>query len=241
MIKTKPRYQGKPRSPRWSLLAGIVVFHLAALYGLSRLLAPELTASIEREVASALTVTITAPAEPETPPQPDEGAQGEAGKDAVPQPVTAPSPSMIEKRPEPRPRASSTGTANVSGATDAGDGTGNQGEGEGTGSGNGGGGQGNGVAVKPSVRSGSLDARRDFPVPDGGRETRFGMSVTVVFTVLPDGRASDCSVARTTADAGTTALVCGLVVQKVRFNPAQTRNGDFVPSRYGYRVDFRER
>lgn len=241
MIKTKPRYQGKPRSPRWPLLAGIVVFHVAALYGLSRLLAPEFTASIERDVVSALTVTITTPQEPETPPEPDEGAQGEAGKEAVPQPVTAPSPAKIPKRPEPRPRASSTGTASVSGATDAGDGTGNQGEGDGTGSGNGGGGQGNGVAVKPSVRSGSLDPRRDFPVPEGGRASRFGTSVTVVFTVLPDGRATRCSVARSTADAETTALVCGLVIQKIRFNPAQTRNGEPIASRYGYRVDFRER
>lgn len=241
MIKTKSRYQGKPRYPRWLLLAGIIVFHVVALYGLSRLLAPQLTASIEREVVSALTVTITTPAQPETPPQPDAGAQGEAGKEAVPQPVTAPTPSKIPKRPEPRPRASSTGTANNSGARDAGDGTGNQGAGDGTGSGNGGGGQGNGIAVKPSVRSGALDPRRDFPVPEGGRATRFGTSVTVVFTVQPDGRATGCSVARTNADAQTTALVCGLVMQKIRFNPAQTRNGEPIASRYGYRVDFRER
>lgn len=241
MIKTPSRYQGKHRYPRWPLLVAIVLFHVLALYGLSRLLAPEFTASIEREVTNVFTVTITAPEEPETPPEPDEGAQGDTGEEAVPQPVTAPTPKKIENRPEPRPQASSTGTATRSGAADAGDGTGNQGEGLGTGSGNGGGGQGNGVAVKPSVRSGSLDPRRDFPVPEGGRSVRFGTSVTVVFTVMSDGRASDCSVARTSADAATTALVCDLVIKKIRFNPAQTRSGAFVPSRYGYRVDFRER
>jgi protein TonB len=65
--------------------------------------------------------------------------------------------------------------------------------------------------------------------------------VTVVFTVTPEGRARDCSVARTSADSATTALVCGKVIEKIRFNPAQTADGRAVASRYGYRVDFRER
>ena len=240
MSKTKPRYQGKPRVPRWLLLSAIIVFHLAALYGLSRMLVPEFTAGIEEEVAAVLTVTVTAPEEPETPPEPDEGAQGDPGEDAVPEPVTAP-PAKIPKKPEELPQASSTGDETQSGATDAGDGTGNQGEGLGTGSGNSGSGQGNGIAVRPSVLSGRLDPRRDFPVPEGGRSARFGTSVTVVFTVTPQGRAINCSVARTTADAATTALVCGLVSEKIRFNPARTADGRAISSRYGYRVDFRAR
>ncbi len=243
MINSKSRYQGKPKGPRWPLITAITIFHVFALYGLSRLLAPEFTASVEREVVSAFTVTVTAPdepSEPETEPEPDEGAAGAPGEEAVPQPVTAPT-SRIETRPTPRPRASSTGTANRSGAREAGDGTGAEGQGEGTGSGNRGSGQGNGVAVRPSVRSGGLDARRDFPVPDGGRASRFGTSVTVVFTVTTDGRAKQCSVRSSTADAESTALVCGLVIEKIRFNPAQTRAGDPIEARYGYRVDFRER
>lgn len=233
-------YQGKPKGPRWPLLTVIAIFHVFALYGLSRFLAPEFTASVEREVASVFTVTVTTPEEPAEMPEPDEGAAGDPGKDAVPQPVTAPK-TPIERKPEPRPQASSTGTATRSGARDQGDGTGAEGSGLGTGSGEQGGGQGNGVAIKPSVLSGSLDVRRDFPVPDGGREARFGASVTVVFTVTTDGRARDCSVARSSADAESTALVCGLVSQKIRFNPARTRSGQPVEARYGYRVDFRER
>ena len=241
-MKRQRGYQGKPRGVRWPLVVGIVILHIAALYGLSRALAPEFTASIEEEVVSALTVTITTPddPEPETPPEPDEGAAGNAGEDAVPAPVTAPE-SQVETNPEPRPRASSTGTANRSGARESGDGTGAEGEGLGTGSGNRGDGQGNGIAVRPSVRSGSLDPRRDFPVPPGGRETRFGTSVTVTFTVQTDGRARNCSVARSSADPATTALVCGLVVEKIRFNPARNRAGEPVEARYGYRVDFRSR
>ena len=240
MIKTKSRYQGKPRVPRWLLLTAIVVFHLAVLYGLSRLLAPEFTASVEEEVAAVLTVTVTAPQEPETPPEPDEGALGDPGEDAVPEPVTAPI-AKIPIKPEELPVASSTGDETQAGATDAGDGTGNQGEGLGTGSGNSGNGQGNGIAKRPSVLSGRLDPRRDFPVPEGGRSTRFGTSVTVVFTITPEGRAINCSVARSTSDAATTALVCGLVSEKIRFNPARTADGQAIGSRYGYRVDFRAR
>ncbi len=243
MSKRKARYQGKPKGPRWPLMSAIFLFHIVALYGLSRLLAPEFTASVEREVVSAFTVTITTPEDvpdPETPPEPDEGAAGAPGEDAVPQPVTAPT-APIERMPEPRPRASSTGSATRSGAREAGEGTGNQGEGEGTGSGNSGGGQGNGIAERPSVRSGRLDVRRDFPVPPGGRESRFGTSVTVVFTVTTDGRARNCSVSRSSADAETTALVCGLVMEKIRFNPARNQAGNPVEARYGYRVDFRER
>lgn len=240
MITSQQGYPGKPKTLSWPLLLGIAVFHMAALYGLSRLLAPEFTASVERQVVSAFTVTVTTPDEPETPPEPDEGAQGAPGEEAVPQPVTAPK-TPIERKPEARPEASSTGTADRSGARDAGDGTGAQGDGAGTGSGNQGGGQGNGVAVRPSVLSGSLDIRRDFPVPEGGREVRFGSSVTVFFTVTTDGRARDCSVSRSTADAESTALVCGLVMEKIRFNPARNRAGAAVEARYGYRVDFKER
>lgn len=241
MTNTHSRYQGKPKGPRWPLIVALVLFHMLALYGLARFLAPDITRSVEQQVLDGLTVIVTTPdPDPVTEPEPDEGAAGAAGEEAVPQPVAGPT-SRIERNPEPRPRASSTGTATRSGARDSGDGTGAQGEGEGTGSGNGGGGQGNGVAVRPSVASGSLDPRRDFPVPEGGREARFGTSVTVVFTVTTGGRARDCSVAQTSADAQTTALVCGLVIEKIRFNPARARNGEPVEARYGYRVDFRER
>lgn len=242
MSKPESRYQGKPKGPRWPLIVAIALLHVVALYGLAKLLAPDFTASVEETVVEGLTVIVSTSDE-ETPlaePEPDEGAAGDPGEEAVPQPVTAPT-SPIERNPEPRPRASSTGTATRSGARESGDGTGAQGPGEGTGSGNAGGGQGNGVAVKPTVRSGSLDPRRDFPVPEGGRETRFGTQVTVVFTVTTDGRAKDCSVARSSADARTTSLVCALVIEKIRFNPARTQNGDAVEARYGYRVDFRER
>lgn len=225
------------RRPRPGLVVLIVLFHLLALYGLTRAFAPTFVASVEESVVSAFTVTITTPEEPE--PEPDAGASGEQGRDAVPKPVTAPPNKLPVPKQTPIPRASSTGAADTSGAKDSGDGTGAGGNGLGTGSGNGGGGQGGGIASKPSVRSGELNQARDFPVPEGGRQVRFGKSVTVHFTVTAEGRARDCSVASSQVDAETTARVCPLVMDKIRFNPATRADGTPVEARYGYRVDFR--
>jgi protein TonB len=91
------------------------------------------------------------------------------------------------------------------------------------------------------VRSGELNEARDFPAPEGGRAARFGKSVTFHFTVTTDGRARDCSVASSQVDAATTARVCPLVMERIRFNPATTREGTPVEARCGYRVDFRAR
>ena len=237
--------QSKSRRPNWPLLSAIVLFHLVALYGLVRVFAPDFTQSIERDVVSAFTVTVTTadPPVPEAPPNPDEGAQGAPAERAVARAETAPEPRITNPAASPRPRASSTGTADRSGANDSGAGTGAAGQGDGTGSGRGGSGSGNGqsLAQKPSVRSGSINDARDFPVPEGGRQTRFGKSVTVVFTVTTDGRARNCSVAQTSVDAQTTNLLCGLVIEKIRFNPALDRDGNPVEARYGYRQTFGSR
>lgn len=228
----------------WKLIALIVVLHLAALIGLARALAPEFTASVMESAASMVTVTVRTYEEPETepsisPPQPDEGAAGEEGREATPREVVAPEQPL--PRPTPAPQASSTGTANTSGARDRGEGTGAGGDGEGTGSGRSGSGTGGAVATGPSVRSGELNESRDFPIPAGGRQARFGKSVIVHFIVTADGRARNCTVASTQVDAETTARVCPLVVERIRFNPALAADGTPVEARYGYRVDFRAR
>ncbi len=239
-------FLAKRKKLSWKLILLIVLLHLAALYGLARALAPDFTASVIEQATSLVTVTVSTyeeePSETEpsmAPPQPNEGAAAEAGRDAAAREVVAPEQPL--PRPTPAPRASSTGTANASGATDSGEGTGAGGQGAGTGSGRSGTGRGGAVAVGPSVRSGELNEARDFPVPEGGRAARFGKSVTVHFTVTTDGRARDCSVASSNVDAATTAAVCPLVIERIRFNPATTREGTPVEARYGYRVDFRAR
>ncbi|MEL7199559.1 MAG: TonB family protein [Pseudomonadota bacterium] len=213
---------------------------MAALYGLARMFAPEMTASVENQVVSAITVTVSV-AEPDPPPpppaepQPDEGAQGDPGKKAVPQPVTAPKPKVPLPKPKPAPKASSTGSANQSGARETGDGTGADGRGTGTGSGQSGSGQGNGIASKPEHISGGINNARDYPVPEGGRKARRGTEVIVRVVVGVNGRASQCSIYRASPDPEADRITCQLVVERLRFRPATDRAGNPVPAPYYWR------
>lgn len=225
-----------PRKPRWGALVLVVALHGLALLGLIHAFAPRFAQGAVEAVTSVLSVTVTPP-EAQTA-EADAGAAGEAGEQATPR--DDPVPARLPVRPSRLPEASSTGAEVQSGARDSGEGTGAGSAGSGTGSGTGGSGPGGGIATRPSVKSGNLDQARDFPVPPGGRQARFGKSVTVYFTVTTDGRARDCSVARSGVDADAAARVCPLVIEKIRFNPARRADGTPVETRYGYRVDFRE-
>jgi protein TonB len=223
-----------PRTRR--LVAALVIgLHVVAVLGLIQAFAPGFTAQVTEQVISTFTVTVTTPPpspKPPPPKAPDKaGAAAPAGKKAVPKAAAAPKPKVLIAQ-QPAPPVAGKGNANSAGATNSG---------QGTGSGAGGDGQGGAMAARPSVRSGELNNASDFPAPPGGREARFGKSVTVVFTVTPDGRARDCSVARSSVDAQATALVCPLVIRKIRFNPAKRGDGTPIEARYGYKVDFRAR
>ncbi len=237
----QPRF-GARKKPRWALILLIILLHILVLYGLARALAPDFTASVIDRATSTVTVFVTTPDEPENEPEPvmneqvDEGAAAEAGRDAEARDIAAPEAPLAS--PTPVPAAASTGDENAAGATDQGDGTGAAGDGFGTGSGRSGQGRGGVPVTGPSVRSGSIDAARDFPIPEGGRSSREGTSVTVIFTVGVDGRASDCSVRDAGPDPATNALVCPLVIERIRFNPAIDALGNPVPARYGWRQDF---
>ena len=232
--------------PRTRLLVVVLVvaIHVAAVLGLIKAFAPRFVDDVAETVLSTFNVTITPP--PPPPPPPEEpkksGAAAEIGKKAVPREAASPKPNLPIAKPTAAPPVAGKGPDNAAGASDKGSGTGAGGQGNGTGSGAGGDGQGGGgIATKPSVRSGELNNASDFPVPAGGRQTRFGKRVTVFFTVTADGRARDCSVTQSNVDAEATALVCSLVIRKIRFNPATRADGTPVETRYGYRVDFKER
>jgi protein TonB len=232
-----------PRTRR--LVAALVIgLHVIAVLGLIQAFAPGFTAKVTEQVISTFTVTVTTPPpspKPPPPKAPDKaGAAAPEGKKAVPKAAAAPKPEVLIAQ-RPAPPVAGKGNANSAGATNSGQGTGAGGQGNGTGSGAGGDGRGGGMAARPSVRSGELNNASDFPAPPGGREARFGKSVTVVFTVTSDGRARDCSVARSSVDAEATALVCPLVIRKIRFNPAKRGDGTSIEARYGYKVDFRAR
>ena len=246
-------YSATRRKPKPATLILIVLLHVLAIYGLAKAFAPDFTRSMEREVLTTFSVDVSEPDAPPPPPpqgiEPsrDEGAQGDPGREAIARNEAAPDIAIPQKKDRAAPPIPADGTQDSSGARAAGDGTGAAGLGFGTGSGRGGTGRGSGgggagdggrIATKPSVASGELNNATDFPVPPGGRGTRFGKSVTVAFTVGTDGRAKNCSVARSGVDAATTSLVCGLVTRKIRFNPAVTVDGRVIEARYGYRVDF---
>jgi periplasmic protein TonB len=242
MVASQSSFVEARRRPRWAVILLVAIGHLLALYGLVRAFAPDALAPIEREVLSTFNVTIAAPPPPPpvAQPEPDEGAAGEQGERAVPKPVTAPS-ATLTPRPTPVPRASSTGSASTSGARESGAGTGASGSGQGTGSGRGGGGQGGVAVTKPVKIAGDINSAADFPVPPGGRQARFGTSVTVFMTVGTDGRASNCRVVRPSPDAEADAIVCRLAEQRFRFRPATDSEGNPVTATYGWRQEWFQR
>lgn len=231
-------YAQAKRRPNGWVIALIVVIHVGLFYLLVRALAPTTVASVERTVVSAFTVTVTAP-EPEPEPTVPEpaGAQGDPGREAVPDAVTAPEPRRTLREDPPKPRAPSTGSAASAGATDEGPGTGRAGSGEGTGSGEGGGGQGGGAATKPVLTRAITDASA-FPVPPGGRSARIGKSVIVKLTVSAEGRATRCSIYRPSPFPETDAAVCRLALEQLRFEPARDARGTPVAATFHYEQRF---
>lgn len=232
-------YGTLPRRPRWALIGGIVLLHLAALYGLARAFAPDITAAVEREVVSAFDVSPPPPAPSAPPPEnrsePDEGAQGAPGREAVAKPVTAQPPRVRLKQDTPLPRAASTGTATRSGGSAAGEGTGAAGSGLGTGSGNAGSGRGGMAISKPVHISGQIDNARDFPVPAGGRAARRGTEVIVRVIVTADGRARDCTIYRSSPDPEADRITCRLVESRLGFRPARDADGNPVSAPFYWR------
>ncbi|WP_247714613.1 energy transducer TonB [Qipengyuania psychrotolerans] len=239
MMASNSNFSTTKRRPNGWVIALILLIHTGMFYVLIRGLAPSVVASVEREVVSAFTVTVTTPEEeaPEVEPQPDEGAQGDPGREAVPQPVTAPTPRQQIREDRPVPRAASTGTATDSGATEAGSGTGAAGSGVGTGAGLGGSGQGGVAATKPVLVRAITDARA-FPVPPGGREARIGKSVIVKLSVSAEGRATSCSVYRASPFPETDRTVCQLALEQLRFEPARNASGEPVSAPFYYQQRF---
>lgn len=232
-------YYARRRRIRWPVIAVIALLHGVVLYGLALALAPDLTRSIKREVVAAFDISQPqpepAPPPPENEPEPDEGAQGNPGKDAVPEPVTAPPAIVQPPKPEPRPQVSSTGVAKRSGARDQGEGNGAAGQGLGTGSGNSGGGRGGVAVTKPEHISGSINNARDYPIPPGGRSARRGTEVIVRVMVGADGKARNCSVYRASPDPQADRITCQLVETRLGFRPARDANGNPVAAPYYWR------
>lgn len=233
------RFGAGRRRLSWPLVTAIVAVHLAALYGLARMLVPEVTARTTAQAVSAF--SLAAPPPPPSPPAPperpapDHGEQGDPALAAVPQPVAAPAPRVPIERNPPAPRAEATGIADLAGAAAAGAGTAAGGSGEGTGSGTGGAGTGRGTATRPVLVAGTIDNARDFPVPKGGPAVRRGAQVIVRVTVGTDGRARGCAIIHASPDPEADRITCQLVEARLRFRPATDAAGRPVPAPFYWR------
>jgi protein TonB len=227
-------YASGQRRVRWLLVIALVLAHGAALYGLAKMLVPDMTAAATGQVIAAFSIAEPAPPPPDRT-ESDEGRQGAPGRMATSKPVAAPAPRVPIRREPPAPRAAATGIDTLAGAAEAGEGMGAAGSGEGNGSGTGGRGTGAGGPSKPVLLSGSIDNARDFPVPPGGRAARRGTQVIVRVTVDTDGRARQCAVYRPSPDAEANRITCQLVEARLRFRPATDAAGRPVPAPFYWR------
>ncbi|HSG35483.1 MAG TPA: energy transducer TonB [Sphingomonadaceae bacterium] len=240
--QTAPAKYRTRKKPRWGLLVLVVLGHVLALIGLVHVFAPRFAAATREEILVVFdrVVAITVPEDPPAP-SPDEGAAAEEGREASAREVSAPIV-PVPARPVVAPPVSSTGTEANSGAADAGAGTGAGGDGTGTGSGNAGTGPGAGCGIssRPVKIAGDIRSASDFPIPPGGRQARFGTSVTIALTVARDGRPTSCRIHTPSPFPETDQRTCELAMQRFRFCPATDAQGNAVVGTYGWRQEFRE-
>lgn len=219
------------------MLVLVTMLHVAALAGLARAFAPSFTADVIAGASSLVSVTITAPPDPETTtppadPEPNAGTAGEEGREATPREAAAPQAPLPRSRPAPR--VSSTGAENVSGAQETGQGTGAGGDGAGPGSGGAGSGRGGGARPLELI-SGSIDNARDYPTPPGGRQVRRGHDVVIELTVGTDGRVTACRVTDPSPDPQADAITCRLATERFVFRPRLDAQGEPTVGIYRWR------
>ena len=169
-------------------------------------------------------------------PKDDEGGSAPNIKSEA-TPIVAPRP-VIELPVTPPVAVTETpaqGAAPTQGAAPVrGPGTGTGGSGTGTGSGSGAGaGGGGGVAERARLLTPSLRSR-DFP----GAFRRLlasGRAPFVMFTVLPNGRVTNCKIYQSSGDPTLDNVTCSLVTSRFVYRPAYDRRGQPIESQMAYR------
>ena len=192
--------------------------------------------SVPHVASEALVAFAVTPPPPPPPPKPAprhdtrrEGAAAPANLKSKATPIVAPPPivpitppPLINVAPKPDVGAqTTTGAAPVPGP-----GTGAGGQGNGTGSGGSGNGEGAGD-VPPRQIAGKLSTR---DLPPGIKQPGRGGTVSVLYVVTPQGRATDCQVTHSSGDAELDALTCRLIEQRFRFDPSRHADGRPVES-----------
>ena len=212
-------YVAAERTDRWKAILAVGAVHvLLAMVILNGLNVRSVGQAVER--LKTFDIALPTPPPPVTPPTPEhheaaKQTEGAAAKKAEPTPLVAPPTPLPVQSPVPAAKIAGTGTAASSGAASAGSGTGAGGSGTGAG--------GGGTA-------GFTPARKITKIPD--REYRkladTGIargSVSITILINPDGRPSNCRIARSSGSGLADALMCRLTLQFVRFSPARDASG----------------
>lgn len=183
------------------------------------------------------TFEVTEPVPPPPPAQTaplEEGASGKKAVKAEPSPIVAPKP--VIKIPVPpviiTAPIAADGVQAKSGASDSGnDGTGSGDSGTGTGNGGNGNGPGGGTITEPQLIRGQI-VNRDYP--RSAANQRAEGTVVAYYTVLPNGRASNCFINKSSGNAALDATTCKLIEQRFRYRPALDGNGRAIPYETGW-------
>ena len=241
----EPRLNRRDRVATFAMVAAIHVALAFALVNLS----PPLRERLPEEVVEIFDVTEPPPpveeavvelmpAPQQDAPEEEEGAASPENIRSQATPIASPRPPIQLPVPPPMPVSQTPreGSETTQGASDvAGPGTGAGGVGTGTGSGGagsgtGGGGSG-GIATRPSVVRGITS--RDYP-EDVARAWPRGGAVFVAVRVLPNGRATDCKINRSSGVPAIDQWTCKLVEERALFRPATDTGGRPVAAWYGY-------
>jgi protein TonB len=162
-----------------------------------------------------------------------EGAASPPNLEARPTEVVAPPPVIPQPPPLPAAPVAGPGAKPTAGAAPIpGPGTGAGGVGNGTGSGGsgdgpGGGGDGDGASPPRQIR-GSI---RDRDYPRGAAEAGISGTVSVIYTIEPDGRATHCAITHSSGNGELDSTTCRLIEERFRFEPSHDRAGRPIRSR----------
>jgi protein TonB len=163
-----------------------------------------------------------------------EGAASAPNLEARPTEVVAP-PVVVPQPVPPVPAAPVAGPGDKpsSGAAPVpGPGTGAGGAGNGTGSGGSGNGPGGGGdddgGMPPRHIRGTI---RDGDYPRGAAAAGVGGTVSVIYSVETDGRATHCAITHSSGNAELDETTCRLIEERFRFEPSRDRSGRPIRSR----------
>lgn len=145
---------------------------------------------------------------------------------ARPVEIEAPPPVIPPSAPPPVIAAPKAGTGSdpSAGAADVpGPGTGSGGQGAGSG----GGGDGDGGFTPPRWLRGRI---KHSDYPPGLEESGIGQTITLQFTVTPDGRATGCTVLQSSGNPRLDDATCRAIERRYRYRPSRDAYGTAVPS-----------